>query len=181
ADSAKIFGLHYVCDGRSPGIRRIGKGGRFRYVNALGRTVSDRAELQRIKALAIPPAWTDVWICADARGHLQATGRDARGRKQYVYHAEWHLHAGRTKFKKLRAFGESLAGLRQQVARHLRKPGLPREKVIAAVIALLDGTLIRVGNEEYARANGSYGLTTLRDHHAQTRGPTIHLQFKGKS
>lgn len=172
--------LRYTCD-EEKGIQRVTRAKRVSYQDSSGRVIRDRRQLARIRALSIPPAWTDVWICAEARGHLQATGRDARGRKQYVYHAEWHLHAGRTKFKKLRAFGQSLAGLRRQVARHLRKPGLPREKIIATVIELLDGTLIRVGNEEYARANGSYGLTTLRDHHAQIRGQKIHLQFKAKS
>jgi len=172
--------LRYTCDDEE-GIHRIVRAKRVTYQDASGHVIHDRRQLTRIESLGIPPAWTDVWICVSERGHLQATGRDARGRKQYLYHAEWHLHAGRTKFKKLRAFGEALASLRQQVARHLRKPGLPQEKVIAAVIALLDGTLVRVGNEEYAKANGSYGLTTLRDHHADVRGPTIHLQFKGKS
>src|SRR5690348_3219211 len=172
--------LRYTCDDEN-GIHRVRRAKRVIYQDSSGHVIRDRRQLARIQSLGIPPAWTDVWICASARGHLQATGRDARGRKQYLYHAEWHVHAGRTKFKKLRAFGQSLAGLRRQVARHLRKPGLPREKVIAAVIALLDGTLVRVGNEEYARANGSYGLTTLRNHHAQIRGQKIHLQFKAKS
>jgi DNA topoisomerase-1 len=146
-----------------------------------GRRLRDSAQLARVEALRIPPAWTDVWICSDERGHLQATGRDAKGRKQYIYHEAWQARTSRTKFNKLGAFGGSLTQIRQRVSRHLALPGLPRQKVVAAIIALLDGTLVRVGNEEYARANGSYGLTTLRNRHAEIHGPVVHLQFKGKS
>jgi DNA topoisomerase-1 len=163
------------------GIRRVPRGRTLVYLDLRGRTIRDRRELARIRTLRVPPAWTDVWICPDARGHMQATGRDDRGRKQYIYHQDWQAHTSLTKFARLRAFGEALTTLRQQVALHLKLKGLPRRKVVAAVIALLDGTLVRVGNEEYARANGSYGLTTLRNRHAQIRGPVIHLRFQAKS
>ncbi len=172
--------LRYTCDDEQ-GFRRTVRGRAVVFLDSQGRLLRDPAHVDRIRMLGIPPAWTDVWICCDARGHLQATGRDARGRKQYIYHPDWQLHTSRTKFRKLGAFGGALPKLRQQVRRHLALPGLPREKVVAAVIALLDGTLIRVGNEEYARTNGSYGLTTLRDRHAQIRGQVIHLRFQGKS
>jgi DNA topoisomerase-1 len=172
--------LRYTCD-EDGGIHRVTRGRATIYQDEQGRAVRDPAQLARIAALRIPPAWSDVWICSDPRGHLQATGRDARGRKQYLYHEAWHARTSQTKFNKLRAFGESLPRIRQRVSRHLALPGLPRQKVVAAIIALLDGTLIRVGNEEYARANGSYGLTTLRNRHAEIHGPVVHLQFKGKS
>jgi DNA topoisomerase-1 len=172
--------LHYSCDD-GQGIHRVKKGRGFAYLDSAGRVVRDARELARIAALGIPPAWTDVWICTDNRGHLQATGRDARGRKQYVYHEAWSARSNSTKFEKLRLFGEALPHLRQQVSRHLALPKLTRKKVIAAVIALLDRTLVRVGNEEYARANGSYGLTTLRDRHARIQGPVLRLQFQAKS
>jgi len=163
------------------GIHRVARGHAVTYVDSQGRQIRAASQLARIRSLRIPPAWTNVWICDDTRGHIQATGRDARGRKQYIYHQDWQAHTSRTKFSKLRAFGEALPRLRQQVTRHLALPGLPRQKVVAAVIALLDGTLVRVGNEEYARANGSYGLTTLRNRHAQIHGPVVHLKFQGKS
>lgn len=172
--------LRYTCD-EDHGIRRVVRGRGVVYVNGSGRVLREAQQLARIRALGIPPAWTDVWICSHTRGHLQATGRDIRGRKQYIYHPDWQSHTSRTKFGKLAAFGQALADLRKEVRRHLRLPGLPRQKVVAAVVALLDGTLIRVGNEEYARANGSYGLTTLRDQHARIRGQVIHLSFKAKS
>ena len=172
--------LRYTSD-VDAGFRRVIRGRAVRYLDPHGKVLRDARQLDRIRTLGIPPAWTDVWICCHSRGHLQATGRDARGRKQYVYHADWQSHSSRTKFRKLAAFGRALPKLRLLVRRHLALPGLPREKVIAAVIALLDGTLIRVGNEEYARTNGSYGLTTLRDHHAEIDGQVIHLRFKGKS
>ena len=172
--------LRYTCD-EDNGIRRVIRGRAHVYIDHRGKRVCHAAELARIRALGIPPAWTDVWICASARGHLQATGRDVRGRKQYLYHPDWQAHASRTKFRRLASFGRALPQLRRQVRRHLRLPGLPQEKVVAAVIALLDGTLIRVGNEEYARSNGSYGLTTLRDRHADINGQVIHLSFKAKS
>jgi DNA topoisomerase-1 len=162
-------------------MRRIGSLKRFRYVDVHGRTVSDRAELQRIKALVIPPAWTDVWICPDPRGHLQATGRDARGRKQYRYHPRWREVRDEVKYGRLIAFAEALPRIRVRAAADVRKSGLPREKVLAAVVQLLEKTLIRVGNEEYARENGSIGLTTMRDHHAKVRGTTVRFEFRGKS
>jgi DNA topoisomerase I len=163
------------------GLRRLPGGRTLVYLDPRGRVVRDRRQLARIRALGIPPAWTDVWICPDTRSHLQATGRDVRGRKQYIYHQDWQAHTSLTKFAKLRAFGEALPALRQQVAHDLRLTGLPRRKVVGAVVALLDGTLVRVGNEEYARSNGSYDLTTLRNRHAQIRGRVIHLRFKAKS
>jgi DNA topoisomerase I len=172
--------LRYTCDEDS-GMRRVVRGRGVVFEDWQGRVVRNTTVLKRIAALGIPPAWTDVWICPEPRGHLQATGRDARGRKQYIYHPDWHLHTSKTKYRKLQAFGLVLPKLRQQMRRHLALPGLPRRKVVAAVIALLDGTLIRVGNEEYAKANGSYGLTTLRDQHAKIEGQVIRLRFKGKS
>jgi DNA topoisomerase-1 len=180
-ETAKVAGFRYVNDRRTPGIRRIGSKHRVRYVDANGRTVSDRAELQRIKSLVIPPAWTDVWICPDPRGHLQATGRDARGRKQYRYHPRWREARDEVKYGRLIAFAEALPRIRSRAAADLRRSGLPREKVLAAVVQLLEKTLIRVGNEEYARANGSIGLTTMRDRHATVRGTTVRFEFRGKS
>jgi DNA topoisomerase-1 len=180
-ESARLAGLRYVCDERSPGIRRIGSQKRFRYVDAQGRTVSDRAELQRIRALAIPPAWKDVWICTDARGHLQATGRDARGRKQYRYHPKWREVRDEVKYGRLLSFAKALPKIRERTDADLRRSGLPREKVLATVVKLLERTLIRVGNEEYARQNGSVGLTTMRDQHAKVNGSTVRFEFKGKS
>jgi DNA topoisomerase I len=181
ARSAQVAGLRYVCEGRMAGIRRIGRHNRFRYVDAHGRTVADAEQLRRIKALAIPPAWTDVWICADPQGHLQATGRDARGRKQYRYHARWREVRDEVKYAKLIAFAAALPRIRERTAADLRKSGLPREKVLAAVVQLLEKTLIRVGNDEYARENGSFGLTTMRDQHAKISGSTVRFEFRGKS
>jgi len=180
-ESAKAAGLRYVCDDRTTGIRRIGRHNRFRYVDASGRTVSDRQVLQRIKALVIPPAWTDVWICTDPRGHLQATGRDARGRKQYRYHPRWRDVRDEVKYGKLIAFARALPKIRQRTEADLKKEGLPREKVLATVVQLLAKTLIRVGNEEYARQNGSVGLTTMRDQHAKVNGARVRFEFRGKS
>jgi DNA topoisomerase-1 len=180
-ESARVIGLRYVNDQRMPGIRRIGRQRRFRYVDPSGRSVSDPADRQRIRALAIPPAWTDVWICPDPRGHLQATGRDARGRKQYRYHPKWRDVRDEVKYGRLIAFAEALPRIRTRTRANLRKSGLPREKVLAAVVQLLEKTLIRVGNEEYARENGSVGLTTMRDEHAKVRGGTVRFEFRGKS
>jgi len=176
-----LAGLRHVCDGTTPGIRRLGAPGRFRYVRADGRKLSNAAELARIKALVIPPAWTDVWICADPRGHLQATGRDARGRKQYRYHAKFRQLRDDVKYSRLPAFAQALRRIRRRTAAHVRKPGLPRQKVLAAAVQLLEKTLIRIGNEEYARANGSVGLTTMRDRHARIRGGAVRFEFRGKS
>ena len=180
-ESAKAAGLRYVDDETTRGIRRLGSTSRVRYLDPNGRTVSDPAELQRIRALAIPPAWTDVWICPIPNGHLQATGRDARGRKQYRYHARWREVRDEVKYGRLIAFAEALPRIRQRTDADLQRPGLPREKVLAAVVQLLEKTLIRVGNEEYARQNGSVGLTTMRDAHAKIEGGKVRFEFRGKS
>jgi DNA topoisomerase I len=174
-----VAGLRHVADA-APGIRRRRAGRGFAYVHPSGRFVRDRATLARIRALAIPPAWTDVWICPDARGHVQATGRDARGRKQYRYHPRWRAARDEAKFGRLLAFGRALPRLRARVARDLAKPGVPREKALATVARLLETTFIRVGNEEYARENRSYGLTTIHNDHAQVRGDRVRFRFRGK-
>lgn len=179
--SAKVAGLHYVNDERTPGIRRLGAARRFRYITPNGRPVKDPAQLQRIKALAIPPAWTDVWICPNADGHLQATGRDARGRKQYRYHPRWREVRDEVKYGRLIAFAQTLPRIRARVEADVRRRGLPREKVLAAVVQLLEKTLIRVGNEEYVRQNGSIGLTTMRDRHAKVHRNGVRFAFRGKS
>jgi DNA topoisomerase-1 len=178
--AAAEAGLRYSQDSRD-GIRRVRSGKGFRYLSPKGRIIRDRATLARIKALAIPPAWTDVWICPDERGHLQATGRDDRGRKQYRYHPRWREVRDESKFGRLAAFGKALPRMRSRIRRDLKLPGLPREKVLATVVRLLETTLIRVGNEEYARHNGSYGLTTMRNRHARVRKDEIHFEFRGKS
>lgn len=177
---AKEAGLRYVSDA-SPGIRRSGEPGRFRYVAPNGKPVRDPADLARIKALVIPPAWTDVWICTVANGHLQATGRDARGRKQYRYHARWRETRDANKFDQMKEFVHALPAIRRRVDSDLRLPGLPREKILACVVRLLETTLIRVGNERYARENGSYGLTTFRNRHVRIRGERLQFDFRGKS
>ena len=179
-ESAKAAGLHYVTDDE-PGIRRRKRGKGFSYADSQGRTLKEPQELQRIKKLAIPPAWTAVWICARANGHLQATGRDARGRKQYRYHAEWRKVRDETKFGRMAVFGEALPKIRERVERDLALPGLPREKVLAAVVKLLETTLIRVGNQEYARQNHSFGLTTLHNRHVDVSGSRLRFEFRGKS
>ena len=178
---ARLPGLRHVCDERVPGIRRLGAPGRFRYVRADGRKVTDAAELTRIKSLVIPPAWTNVWICSDPQGHLQATGRDARGRKQYRYHPKFRQMRDDVKYSRLPAFAQALRRIRRRTAADVRKKGLPREKVLAAAVQLLEKTLIRIGNEEYARANGSVGLTTMHDRHAKIRGSEVRFEFRGKS
>src|SRR5436305_488255 len=180
-ESAKVAGLRYVDDRRTPGIRRIGSKTRVRYVAPNGRTVSDAADLQRIRALAIPPAWTDVWICPDPRGHLQATGRDARGRKQYRYHPRWREVRDAVKYDRMLAFAESLPKIREHTDRDLERPGLPREKVLATIVRLLEDTRIRIGNDEYRKENGSYGLTTLRNRHVNVIGAEVRFTFRGKS
>src|SRR4051794_5832688 len=177
----ELAGLRYTCDGKTPGIRRLGSPGRFRYVRADGRKGTQPAQLARVKSLVIPPPWTDVWICSDARGHLQATGRDARGRKQYRYHPRFRQMRDEVKYSRLPAFAQALRRIRRRTAADLRKPGLPREKVLAAAVQLLEKTLIRIGNEEYARVNGSVGLTTMRDRHAKIRGAEVRFEFRGKS
>ena len=172
-------GLRYVTDAE-PGIRRTGTK-RFRYTDATtGRAVSDKRVLERIRALAIPPAWTDVWICADPSGHLQATGRDARGRKQYRYHADFRSEREQSKFDELVPFGEALGHLRSAIDDDLSKPGLCMERVVALVVSLLECTYVRVGNESYATANGTYGLTTLRPRHVHIHGSTVDIRFVGK-
>jgi DNA topoisomerase I len=178
--SAKAAGLVYTSDDK-PGIRRVGKGKRARYLDARGKPVRNRDELARIRALVIPPAWTDVWICPSPRGHLQATGRDARGRKQYRYHAKWRTARDNTKYGRMIAFGQALPAIRRRTDADLRRPGLPREKVLAAVVRLLEKTFIRVGNDEYARDNRSFGLTTMRDGHVRLAGSTVKFIFRGKS
>jgi len=178
--AAKSAGLHYVSDDR-PGITRVGPGKNPRYRDPRGRAVRDAAVLARIRRLAIPPAWTGVWICPDPNGHLQATGRDARGRKQYRYHADWRAVRDETKYGRMIAFGRALPRIRRRVARDLRQPGLGREKVLATMVRLLETTLVRVGNEEYARANGSIGLSTMRDRHVRVAQGTLCFDFKGKS
>ena len=179
-ESAKEAGLRYVSD-ELPGIRRRKRGKGFAYVGADGAPVRDEETLARIKALAIPPAWTDVWICASPRGHIQATGLDAKGRKQYRYHPKWHAVRDETKFARMQAFARALPTVRAHAEADLKKPGFPREKILAAIVLLLEKTLIRVGNEEYARENKSYGLTTLRNRHAIVEGATVRFKFRGKS
>ena len=179
--TAAHAGLRHVTDA-SPGIRRRRAGKGFSYRDDAGRVVRDRDTLARIRALAIPPAWTDVWICADPRGHLQACGRDARGRKQYRYHPQWSAVRGDGKFSRVVAFGEALPKLRRRMRQDLALPGFPRAKVLAIVVALLGETLIRVGNPEYARSNRSYGLTTLRNRHVEfVRGGRARFRFRGKA
>jgi len=180
AESAKSAGLRYVSDA-SPGIRRTRSGRGFRYVDSEGRTIRERGLLRRIKALVIPPAWREVWICSLANGHIQASARDAKGRKQYRYHARWREVRDDDKYGRMIAFGEALPKLRRRVDEDLSQRGLPRTKVLATVVRLLELTLIRIGNEEYARANESYGLTTLREHHVRVEGSKLRFRFRGKS
>ncbi len=178
--SAQAAGLRYVSD-QQPGIRRVRSGRGFRYLSPDGQPIRDPAELRRFRSLAIPPAWTEVWICPSPRGHIQVTGRDAKGRKQYRYHPAWQAVRDETKYGRLIAFGAILPALRARVAADLARPGLPREKVLATIVDLLETSYIRVGNDEYARTNGSYGLTTLESTHVQVEGCTVRFQFRGKS
>ena len=173
-------GLRYF-DDRHPGITREKRGQHFAYFDADGEPVTDEAELRRIKAIAVPPAYTNVWISPKANGHLQATGRDARGRKQYRYHKRFREVRDEAKYQRLVAFGHALSAIRKTVDRDLVAPELSRRKVLAAVVALLDMTGIRVGNEEYAQANDSYGLTTLRARHVRLQGSKVRLNFRGKT
>lgn len=177
--AARAAQLRYVSD-MAPGIRRRKAGSGFSYVRPDGRRVADAATLGRIRALVIPPAWKDVWICPDSSGHVQATGRDARGRKQYRYHSRWREVRDETKYGRMVAFARALPRIRRRVARDLRRPGLARGRVLATVVRLLETTLIRVGNEEYARANRSFGLTTLKNHHVAVQGGRIQFRFRGK-
>jgi DNA topoisomerase-1 len=180
ADAARSAGLRYVSD-LSPGLRRKRRGNGFAYVDEAGKAVRDRAVLERIRSLAIPPAYEDVWISPSPAGHIQATARDARGRKQYRYHPRWREVRDETKYERLLAFAKALPALRKRVALDLRREGMPRQKVLAAVVRLLETTTIRVGNDEYARANGSFGLTTLRNKHAKVKGADVAFSFRGKS
>ena len=178
--SAKEAGLRYVSDTR-PGIRRqMGPLG-FKYIGTNGRLIRNKQEVARINKLAIPPAWTDVWICPDSRGHIQATGRDAKRRKQYRYHPEWRTCRDETKYDRMLAFADALPKIRQRTNADLAKAGLTRERVLATVVQLLEKSLIRVGNDEYARKNRSFGLTTMRNKHVKVRGSTVKFEFKGKS
>ncbi|MBL0419955.1 DNA topoisomerase IB [Ramlibacter sp. AW1] len=178
--SAEEAGLRYVSPDR-PGIRREREGDGFAYVKPNGEPIEDEATLSRIRKLAIPPAWTEVWICPSANGHLQATGRDARGRKQYRYHAQFREVRESNKYQHMLEFARALPAIRARVAEHMALPGLPREKVLATVVHLLETTLIRVGNDDYARDNNSFGLTTLRNRHVKVEGTQLRFQFTGKS
>lgn len=179
-ESAEEAGLRYVSDA-NPGIRRRRAGKGWAYYDASGGRITDEKRLAWFKRLAIPPAWTDVWICTDRRGHIQATGRDARGRKVYRYHPRWRQVRDEAKYGRMLAFARALPKIRKRVEADLALPDLPRQKVLAAVVALLERTRIRVGNEEYARENRSFGLTTLRARHARIRGGQMTFAFKGKS
>jgi DNA topoisomerase-1 len=179
--AARHAGLSY-CTDDSPGIKRIKSGSGFSYVSPKGKQIHDEKTLARIKSLVIPPAWENVWICTNPRGHIQAVGRDARGRKQYKYHPHWRETRDSWKYHRLIDFARILPRLRRTARRHLNQPGLPHEKVLAAVVLIMEKTLIRVGNEEYASENHSYGLTTLRDRHARiVNGHKVHFEFRGKS
>src|SRR5262245_50074933 len=180
AASARAAGLRYTTDA-TPGIRRLGRPGHFRYVSPTSRPIRSASELSRIRGLVIPPAWKDVWIAPDPKGHLQATGRDARGRKQYRYHTRWRAARDETKYDRLIGFGQSLPAVRGRTVADLRGHVLSREKVLALVVQLLEKTLIRVGNDEYAKQNRSFGLTTLKDGHVDVSGGRIRFTFKGKS
>ncbi|WP_437678642.1 DNA topoisomerase IB [Sorangium sp. So ce131] len=179
-ESARSAGLRYVNDDE-PGISRRKAGKGFKFLDPAGRVIKDEETLARIRRLAIPPAWTQVWICQNERGHIQATGRDARGRKQYRYHPRWREVRDETKYDRMLAFGAALPAIRAATERDLALPGLPREKVLATVVRLLDETSIRIGNDEYARDNNSYGLTTLHDEHVEIHGDVIRFHFRGKS
>jgi DNA topoisomerase-1 len=178
--AARAAGLRYVND-VDPGISRLRHGRGFSYRDSDGEPVRDRATLTRIRSVAIPPAWQDVWICPNPRGHIQATGRDARGRKQYRYHPLWRVVRDEAKYSRTIAFAAALPALRRRVGRDLARPGLPRQKMVALVVRLLETTLLRVGNEEYARDNKSFGLTTLRNRHVRVTGSEVNFSFRGKS
>lgn len=179
-ESAKAAGLRYVTDAR-PGIQRQRHGKSFRYTAADGKALRDPVALSRIRSLVVPPAWTSVWICPIANGHLQATGRDARGRKQSRYHPRWREIRDETKYERMSLFAVALPVIRERVDHDLARPGLPREKVLATIVSLMESTHIRVGNEEYARENKSFGLTTMRNRHVEVNGSNITFSFQGKS
>jgi DNA topoisomerase I len=180
ADAAKAAGLRYVSDAK-PGIQRKRWRTGFRYIGTDGKPIRDAETLARIKSLVIPPAWTDVWICVIPNGHLQATGRDARGRKQSRYHPRWREVRDETKYEHMMAFGKALPIIRERVEQDLSLSGLPRPKILATIVRLMEITLIRVGNETYARENKSYGLTTMRGKHVEIHGSAITFTFRGKS
>jgi DNA topoisomerase I len=179
-EAAEEAGLRYVTDDR-PGYTRKAKGDDFEYFDTEEKPIADEQRLLRVKRLAIPPAWTDVWICPSANGHIQATGRDARRRKQYLYHERWREIRDQNKYDRMIAFGKALPKIRRRVAKDLKLPGLPRNKVLATVVQLLERTSIRIGNEEYARENKSFGLTTMQDRHVEVKGAKLRFRFRGKS
>lgn len=180
AESAKMAGLRYVTDSQ-PGIHRRRRGKGFQYLDAEGKAVRDKETLSRIKSLVIPPAWSNVWICQNPKGHLQVTGRDARGRKQSRYHPRWREVRDETKYERMTLFGAVLPTIRERVEHDLGLPGMPRLKILATIVRLMEVTLIRVGNEEYARENHSYGLTTMRNKHVEVEGSSVIFKFQGKS
>ena len=179
-EAAEDAGLRYVSD-EQPGYTRKRRGKKFIYFDTEGKEIRDEKRILRLNRLAIPPAYTDVWICPSPNGHLQATGRDDRRRKQYRYHERWREERDENKYEKMVVFGQTLPKIRRRLARDLKRRGLPREKVIAAVVQLLEKTFIRVGNEEYAKENKSFGLTTLRNRHVKVRGARVRFRFRGKS
>lgn len=179
-EAAEEAGLRYVSDDQ-PGYTRKQKGNDFEYFDTKGKPITDETRLLRIRRLAIPPAYIDVWICPTANGHLQATGRDARGRKQYRYHERWREKRDETKYDRMLTFGAALPKIRKRVETDLAQPGLPREKVLATIISIMERTFIRVGNEEYARTNSSFGLTTIRNKHVKVKGSKVRFTFRGKS
>ncbi len=180
SDDAKAAGLRYVSDAQ-PGFtrRRSGKG--FSFKDSDGKTISDPKMTSRFKALVIPPAWREVWICPYSNGHIQATGFDERGRKQYLYHEKWRQARDENKYERMLSFAQLLPKIRRTTKRDLKQRGLPRTKVLAAILQLLEKTMIRIGNEQYAKENKSFGLTTMRNRHAKVRGTKVHFDFKGKS
>ena len=179
-EAAEEAGLRYVAD-RQPGYTRQARGDHFAYFDTEGKPVRDRQRLLRIKRLAIPPAWKEVWICPSPNGHIQAIGRDARGRKQYRYHDRWREIRDENKYDRMIDFGKALPGIRRRVCKDMALPGLPRNKVLATIVQLLERTFIRVGNAEYARENNSFGLTTLQNRHVNVKGSKLRFRFKGKS
>ena len=178
--AAADAGLRYVSD-EQPGYSRKLKGDEFEYFDTKGQPITDETRLLRIRRLAIPPAYTDVWICPTANGHLQATGRDARGRKQYRYHEKWREARDETKYDRMLIFGAALPKIRERVEADLALPGLPKNKVLATIVSIMERTFIRVGNEEYARTNNSYGLTTMKNKHVDVKGSKVQFNFRGKS
>jgi DNA topoisomerase-1 len=178
--AAEEAGLQYVSDER-PGYRRKAKGKHFSYFDSQGKPIRDEQRLFRVKRLAIPPAWTDVWICPSPNGHIQATGRDARGRKQYRYHERWREVRDENKFDRLAQFAKALPNIRRRVTQDMKLQGLPRQKVLATIVRLLERTFIRIGNEEYARENKSFGLTTMKNRHVRVKGTQVRFRFRGKS